>query len=208
MRRLALVIVLLAASAGVASADPAPGTLGIEGMTGTLDSVNAHCNLDRSSHIQFQASGIATGPFPGTFVERGEITISPQLAPTTGNTGFVTNFAGSFRIDSPATDSFVTGTIDEILVGGKPDAACQDLENVDVGTLIGVSGTVRRVNSITVEYNATIHTPDGARDDQGRVSTTLAEQHLTFTLRGEPAQVDQNLFRQFLISLPPAGPQS
>jgi len=73
-------------------------------------SITANCNPDGSSTFSYSASGSAFGPYPGTFIETGTVTIGPQfIAPGQGIAfGDVQTFSASFTIDSPLGQ--VTGT--------------------------------------------------------------------------------------------------
>jgi len=73
-------------------------------------SIIASCNPDGTSTFSYSASGNAFGPFPGTFIESGTVTMGPQfIAPGEGIAfGDVLTFSASFTIDSPL--GHVTGT--------------------------------------------------------------------------------------------------
>lgn len=60
--------------------------------------------------LTYEAEGVASGPYPGTFTERGTVTgTMTQLSGTPGFAlGFVTSWSAEFEIDSPLGD--VSGT--------------------------------------------------------------------------------------------------
>ncbi len=63
----------------IAFAQVAPSTLTGEAFNATNVQVQFDCDPMGTSTISFYASGIATGPYPGTFVEQGVYTIGPQV---------------------------------------------------------------------------------------------------------------------------------
>ncbi len=78
-----------------------------------IQQVMATCDPAGTSTISFAASGIATGPYPGTFQESGTITIGPQLEPGANGLpefsyGPIISVQTSFEILSG--DTRITGT--------------------------------------------------------------------------------------------------
>ena len=203
MSRLILLLALCAALAAPAAASPGAGSLGFEQLIGTNLTLVAHCNPDGNSHIQFEATGTAVGPYPGTFTERGELTIGPQPFPAFSLGGSPLEVVASFKIDSPATDSFVTGQKRMIALDARPDAVCQEFEDADVQPFTHVNGSAYRFLAPfgTVEYQAVIHTPEGALDDHGRADLLLDQRHVTFTRPdGSNGTIDTSSFRELLLS--------
>src|SRR5918996_3161248 len=84
------------------AASAAPPTLTGETFTAAPD-ITATCNPNGTSTVTFNASGVATGPYPGTFTEVGVATIGPQvLSPGGGQSvGTLLAFDAVFTIESP-----------------------------------------------------------------------------------------------------------
>jgi hypothetical protein len=78
------------------------------GGTGSTVVTSENCNPTGTSSFSYRSTGIATGPYPGTYVEEGTVTIGPQIFPGTPDTGVVTGWTASYTITS-ATGN-VTGT--------------------------------------------------------------------------------------------------
>ena len=101
--------------------------------------------------IAYEASGTATGNYPGTFVETGTVTVGPEEAPTLRQR--VTAASISFSVDSPAGQ--VTGTKTFVPTGDP---------NVNVATgrcdFDGTGGSVT-IFADDLRYSVTIATPDG-----------------------------------------------
>jgi hypothetical protein len=118
MRRFVFASALLAALVVAASASALPSTLTSEVFvadqlvpSGGTVKVTASCNAAGTSTISYFASGIASGPYPGTFTETGTATIGPLTFPQFVNGfqfGLLTNLDAFFTIDSIAGQ--VTGT--------------------------------------------------------------------------------------------------
>jgi hypothetical protein len=118
VRCLVFVSALLAALVATATASSLPSTLDgelfvadqLQPNGGTVK-VTASCNPSGTSTISYFASGVAVGPYAGTFTETGSATIGPLTAGVFVNGfefGFLTNLDAFFTIDSPAGQ--VTGT--------------------------------------------------------------------------------------------------
>src|SRR5438309_189442 len=82
-----------------------PRTLTGEELTATPD-ITTNCNPNGTSTVMFSASGVATGPYPGTFTEVGTATIGPQtVSPSGGSSlGTLLTFDAVFTIQSPTGD--------------------------------------------------------------------------------------------------------
>ncbi len=163
----ASLLALVAPLAEEARAQEAPPpTLSGEYFTDLDVDVTGTCDPDGTSTIEYEASGTAIGPYPGTFTETGTATIGPQtpiLPGTDSNqvSGSVTEFTANFTIDSPAGQ--VTGT-KELSPDSLSRAQCQD--DVDIG---GSKFDVKQFGVYSVKYTAKIETPDGGRfTDRGR----------------------------------------
>jgi hypothetical protein len=79
-----------------AAAQTPPSLLGetFSWLPKTSDTLTANCNQFGTSTLTWSTSGIAIGPYPGTFTTSGTATFGPV-------SGFPTGFSESFRIDSP-----------------------------------------------------------------------------------------------------------
>src|SRR5207244_8774116 len=88
-----------------ARAEVPPPTLTGEELIAAPD-VTTNCNPNGTSTVTFRASGVATGPYPGTFSEAGTATIGPQtLSPGGGQSiGTLLTFAALFTIQSAVGD--------------------------------------------------------------------------------------------------------
>lgn len=99
--RLHLLFLLLSAALALpaaAFADSPPPTLTGEHFTGTFSESVGNCDTLPNPVIHYHVSGIATGPYPGTFNETGTIVISvtaPAVVP-------LVDVDAHFTIDSPA----------------------------------------------------------------------------------------------------------
>src|SRR5207237_7398906 len=91
--------------ASAATAQLPPPTLTGEHLFAAPD-VTTNCNPNGTSTVTFSASGVATGPYPGTFTEVGTATIGPQTqTPGQGQSiGTLLTFDAVFTIQSPVGD--------------------------------------------------------------------------------------------------------
>ena len=108
--------------------------------------------------ITYTASGIATGPYPGTYTETGSVTAlnTSELPEYQAALGVVTEWKATFTIDSPLGQ--VTGEKNLSLLLGS-HAACQDNSrpfNIDGQNAIA-----------HLTYEATIRTAAGTFTDEG-----------------------------------------
>lgn len=108
------------------------------------------CNPTGTSTVTFTASGIASGPYPGTFTETGTVIFGPQ-APF----GRVTSFQANFTITS--VNGTVTGTKTLQTNASTAVAFCNQVGGQIVADL---------------NYTAQITTPSGTATDQGQSNTT------------------------------------
>jgi hypothetical protein len=170
----AAIVVALASVAAAAGATPA--TLTGEFFfadrvagNGTLN-VIANCNPAGNSTISYSASGVASGPYPGTFTETGSATVGPLTAPQfVGGFefGFLTQFDAFFTINSVAGQ--VTGT------------KSLELPSTALGLCYDTSpGTFRELSpdfsGFGLHYDATIEAGDGSQyGDTGRSGLVLDE---------------------------------
>jgi hypothetical protein len=168
-----------------AAAVTEPPTLESEHLVGALPGREhpLHCDdpQNSTSTISFRASGAATGPFPGTFVASGSLTIGPQTEPGVRagtNAGAILKLTETFTITSGTTTLTGTKTL-------QPDASlesgtlgtCQDVANFAVGDVTG-DGTVVDVTAETLS-DASISGPSGTSTDSGLAFFTLSEIAIT-----------------------------
>lgn len=133
------------------------------GTPGT-STVSGTCNPFGTSTFTFTVTGVAFGPYPGTFTESGTITLGPfGIGPSFA----ATSFDSTFTIDSPA--GTVTGT--------------KTLTDLGAPTSLGLCGTAAfptgGANSLhfdgTLSYTASITTPTGSGTDSGESHVTLQD---------------------------------
>jgi hypothetical protein len=128
--------------------------------------ITADCNPAGNSTISFSASGVASGPYPGTFTETGVATIGPQPFPNV-QAEPVTSFFASFVITSGST--VITGT-----------KQLTDPDNLSTG--LGFCTAAMQSFGVTTTYDARIQTPSGAYPDRGRTITALNSTYPSNTL--------------------------
>jgi hypothetical protein len=185
-RMLVLVLALAGATAGTAvatgggggSPPPSGPTLQGENLIAPfagLD-VESTCVEDGTSTVKYHAEGLASGPFPGTFIVDGTITIGPQteLDPPIGEGtigGPIITLTEAFTIFSGAT------TISGSKMHTEPIAELAERERAtcqDVTELRGITGTGRVVEiEAATTYEATISGPTGTFEDSGRATVVL-----------------------------------
>jgi hypothetical protein len=181
LTRAALLLVLLVTAAvttPTASGEespPAGPTLQGENLVAPFTglTVTSDCNESGNSTVTYHAEGVATGPFPGTFVADGTVTIGPQV----GLMGPILTLTETFTILS--ADTTVTGskTLTQPLaeLGENERATCQDLT-----VFGGVTGTGRMVVvEAATTYQATIQSPLGTFTDSGRSTPVLTLTEIT-----------------------------
>ena len=158
--RIAALLVAVACALVAVSGSAAqtiPPTLSGEHLSG-VPQVTYHCDLGDTSTISYTVSGIAVGPYTGTFTESGVATIGPQPFP--GNAVSVLTFEASFVIDSPTGQ--VTGTKQLTAPGNFSNNA-------------GFCVDFLRSFGVTTTYNARIHTADGTFADHGQTIVAVNE---------------------------------
>jgi hypothetical protein len=201
----ALVVVvgaLAAAAVPAAAQAQAPPTLVGESLNdvdfgpGAFDPDRARCSAepDGSTVLMFQVSGLATGPYPGTFTETATVTISPQVEVDPGPVdragllvGRVIDFSAEFEIRSG--DYVITGTKAFAPEGIFSNflferALCAEFSDRPFGPFEHAEGHVVEFGTWS-RYTATITGPDG-----------------TFTRTGLSDVVGQNIEAR---ALPPEG---
>jgi hypothetical protein len=137
-----------------AAADVYPTLYG-ESMAGTPQ-VTSNCNLTGTSTISYSVSGVATGPYPGTFTETGIATIGPQLVPNQAVS--ITSFSATFVIESGLFRITGIKTLADIPTLATNLGTC-----VDFLKSFGTAAT----------YDARISTPTGTFADNGRTNVAV-----------------------------------
>jgi hypothetical protein len=109
---IALVLATCAVPTALAGAPSAPATLTGEQLTGTTpQALRASCDTTGSSTIAFTVSGVATGPYPGTFSAAVVMRIGPQTGAAAAlglRGGSIASYREAFQIQSP--NGTVVGT--------------------------------------------------------------------------------------------------
>lgn len=183
---LAALAAALAATAGTAAASSPPPTLAFCTVSGCATgetfftsnfTYTRDCDTAGTSTINFNASGTAFGPYPGTFTESGTVQVGPQTFPNVfssflADVGFgeVTTLTATFSIDSPSTGSTVTGTKSLILPSNEnfDYGRCSSFSGEDVPTFNYTDGHGTATSfTAAVEYDASLHTPAGNYHDSG-----------------------------------------
>lgn len=151
--------------------------------------MTADCHPDAVSTVHYTATGPATGPYPGTFVVSGTVTIGPHTVegqhppnpPVSEGTlaGPVLTLEETFTIYSGATTINGTKTL-------SPDASfpdngqgtCQHVSQFPVLDFVDGAGTVVEIAAPT-RYEATIHEVAGTFTDSGDSVTVPSEIDIT-----------------------------
>lgn len=157
----------LGLAAATASAQSLPSTLTGEIFTISAPTVTATCGSG-SSTVSYTVSGTAIGPYPGTYTERGTLTIGPETLPQFVNGyefGPITSATINFSIDSPAGQ--VTGTKSLPAITSDAFGLCYS------PALGGGSFVELCACNLPLNYTATINTPTGQFGDRGVSGLTL-----------------------------------
>lgn len=175
MRRvlgLVLSALVLAAAAARAEAQTLPATLSGEFFSDLdVQMFNGVCNPDGTSTITYYTSGVAAGPYAGTYTESGTATIGPASGAGFANgfeLGTITTLDAFFTVDSPAGQ--VTGT-KHLTVPGTGQGACYEVQNRPLPGGPLFTGVFRRLcacnGAFLLSYDATIKTLEGTFGDSG-----------------------------------------
>jgi hypothetical protein len=166
-------------------AAPATSTLQGENLVAPFTglTVISNCNQSGDSTVGYHAEGVATGPYPGTFVADGTITIGPQTTPARPPTvdsegtfmGPILTLAETFTIASGATTISGSKQLTAPITGEQERATCQNLTFFG-----GITGTGRiiEVEAATL-HEATINEPLGTFTDSGRATPVLTLVQIT-----------------------------
>jgi hypothetical protein len=182
-------------SPATAAPPPAPPTLGAgtnfalyETFNGEIEHLVGLCQPGGTT-FDFSASGIATGPYPGTFTETGTVTIGPPSG------GFLTTsvvaFESSFRIDAAfeGSPAEVTGTKRLAFVG---TGHCADVA-------AGSGFRSSRIAIMQARYEARIKTTHGVYFDRGTADVRLFEYYDP----ADPSQRQSGFSELFISAIGP-----
>jgi hypothetical protein len=180
------------ASPAIAAPPPAPPTLGAgpnftlyETFNGEIEHLEGLCQ-PAGTTFEFSATGVATGPYPGTFTETGTVTFGPASGTDLFNASVVA-FESSFRIESVLDGSpvEVTGTKRLAFVG---TGHCADVA-------IGDPFLSSRIAVVQATYEARIKTGRGVYFDRGGTPVSLFEFY-----EPEDPSIGQRGFSELFIS--------
>jgi hypothetical protein len=192
---LSAALIVAAFAAGAAALDAAtPPTLTGEAFLDFHPTTHVTCTGSEGT-LTFSASGVAAGPYPGTFSETGTATVSSTV------TGPVLAFSASFTIDSPV--GHVEGTKQQVQAA-PTQGSCANLGPPE-GPFLPFAEAV--LFDPSVAYTATIQTAQGSFQDRGFAFVHVAGCE---PVAEPPFDCPETIFQQlFDSSLPepvPAGP--
>jgi hypothetical protein len=165
---IACALLAVALVPAVASAQTPPPGLGGERLAENDPSITNCAAGEGGGSFSYEASGAATGSYPGTFTETGTVTVGPEEGPTLRQR--ITSVSIQFAIDSPVGQ--VTGTKQYVPTGDPNVNVANGKCTNDFGTL---GGSIF-VASDDLRYSATIVTPDGQTCTQsGPTSLSLID---------------------------------
>jgi hypothetical protein len=168
----------------------APATLTGETLrqnTAFDGTTTGNCSTNEAGQTSYSLdfSGIATGPYPGTFTEHVDVTIGPPGAPLpiqpfpggfdpgpVGPSGFLgagqlLSLVATFAIESPNGDVSGSKTLSGVVPADPTHAGvCAELDN-DPGPFGPVSGVYEDFRAFDLVYEATITRTEGSFTDEG-----------------------------------------
>jgi hypothetical protein len=193
MRMLFLGVVAALSLAGAGQAQTAPSLLG-EFLSGNtiFGTFSATVNCDPAgTTVTASASGVAIGPYPGTFDENVTLTLGPQ---DSAGISIVENAQADFRIYSG--DTVIIGT-KQLAVGGQSSAICETREEppgqCSARTTTFGAGAV-------VDYQATITTPTETVSETGTASLAVTATRQVECATGEELFFSGSLTQSFVFS--------
>jgi hypothetical protein len=185
MLMLAVGALVAGTAAATDEAPPATATLQGENLVASFTglTVTSSCNQLGNSTVSYHAEGPASGPYPGTFVADGTITIGPQTAPARPPTidsegtfmGPILTLTETFTIISGTTTITGSKELTAPVTGEQERATCQNL--TFFGGVLG-TGRIVEVEAATT-YEATINEPAGTFTDSGRATPVLTLVEIT-----------------------------
>lgn len=158
------VAVQAAYAAPVATQPPPPTLTGETLNASSADGMfNFPCEMRGESHtVTFTTSGVATGPYPGTFTETATVsyTLLMRRPGPVVNTGTVTDFSATFTITTPTGTVTGTQVMDQSVTPGT--VYCYNYKTAAFS-----------LGDVSTTYMAIIHTPTGNYRDDGTASVGL-----------------------------------
>jgi hypothetical protein len=192
---LAAALVAATALAGGAAAQTGSPTLEGEDLLASpaTFTASANCDTTHDSTVSWSATGVASGPYPGTFTLHGTLAVGPQTLPgrppgpnREGTfAGPVTSFTETFTITSGTTTITGTKTLDPQASTGTV-GTCQQVSQFPILDFLDGQGTVVEVNTQT-RYEASIQSLDGTTTDSGIAYASLAEIDITGSCPAGPS---------------------
>jgi hypothetical protein len=210
--RFTLIAVLTAALAltaaqtvGAGNQSSSASLAGEEMLVQDVTITTLDCDPNGVSTVGYSASGVATGPYPGTFTVHGTVTIEPQILPgprpgtVAGPLGSLTE---TFTINSAV--GTVTGT-KSLPVGGATSSdqgTCLHVTGFATGPITNASGTVIDVFSQPA-YTATIQDASGSSHVTGDALLSFTELNLHGTCGLIECDFRLGAFDQFFLDSTP-----
>jgi hypothetical protein len=135
--------------------------------------VTETCDPDGTSHVDYEVTGVAVGPYPGTFTESGTFTLSaPEPSPPPANVTTprqVVSFSAEFTINSEIGQVTGTKSAEDVPLGPEGFAGCE--EDVPFADAPGSEEFFEKIVTIVqvsfAEYQARIETDEGVFIDRG-----------------------------------------
>ena len=197
--------VLALASAQIAAADGGRKSLTGEEFLVQDITLSIDCDPTRTSTVSFTASGVATGPYPGTFMVNGTVTIAPQTqaGPRPGTVaGPLTSLHESFSVDSPLGTITGVKKLTHNLPFSSSQGSCQHVSGFSTGDVTNAEGTVVDIFS-QPRYGAKILEPGGHFHDRGNTLFSMSELSLDGTCLTGPCHYRLAGFDEFFTSVAP-----
>lgn len=183
----AVLVASIALTAAVATGQTGTTTLETEDLRALPDGFTstASCDTAATSTVSWSATGIATGPYPGTFTLSGTLTIGPQTLPARPPSSYregtvagpVQSFQESFTIYSGTTTITGTKTLLQPVSSGSI-ATCEQVTRFPILDFFDGHGTVVEGSAAT-RYQASISGANGTTSDSGIAYASLAEIDIT-----------------------------
>jgi hypothetical protein len=165
--------------------------------------ISANCTMTPGDTVTvtYDAEGIAFGPYPGTFTERGTATF--LLTTPVGSlqvVGTVTSWVADFTIDSVVGQVTGTKTLDP--AGVSPNiGVCQEYSFQASPTQVDLRHFVQVMAAfVPLSYEATILSAGARYADQGAASASIREQCVGLTFASCEIDHHELFNEQFLLS--------
>jgi hypothetical protein len=153
------------------------------------------CNKAGTTTISFQSQGSALGPYVGTFIETGTITIGPQTDTSIDSRGVgaILGFEATFTIDSQFPVGTVTGTKQLSPTAPTEPSLAGGFGSCDPDGSSPPNDVAAIITNPNLLYQAQIDATTGSRTDSGTASMVM---------RSIPPPLT-NTFQQIFISTEP-----